>query len=62
MSNEEREKLIEEISQRLLYEIIFTEKKNFTTRDLKDSEMISKLKAIIEREVKKNDIQEDQNN
>lgn len=62
MSNEEREKLIEEISQRLLYEIIFTEKKNFTTRDLKDSEMILKLKAIIEREVKKNDIQEDQNN
>lgn len=62
MSNKEREKLIEEISQRLLYEIIFTEKKNFTTRDLKDSEMISKLKAIIEREVKKYDIQEDQNN
>lgn len=62
MSNEERQKLIEEISQRLLYEVIFTEKKNFTSRDFKDSEMIAKLKSIIEREVKKNDIQENQNN
>lgn len=62
MNNEEREKLIEEISTKLLYEIIFTEKKNFNTREYKDSELIAKIKSIIEREVKKNDIQENHTN
>lgn len=62
MNNEKREKIIEEISTKLLYEIIFTEKKNFNTREYKDSELIAKIKNIIEREVKKNDIQENQNN
>lgn len=62
MNNEERKKLIEEIGTKLLYEIIFTEKKNFNSHEYKDSELISQIKKIIEREVKKNDIQENHNN
>lgn len=59
MNNEERQKLVEEITQKLLYEIIFMEKKNFNSKELKDSEMINKIKNVVEREVKKNEVQED---
>ncbi len=55
-----RSELINEISARVLLEIIFTEKKNFNTKEKKDSEMIKIIKNIIEREVKKNDIQKDE--
>ena len=60
MNKEERNKKVEEISQKLLYEIIFMEKKNFNSKELKDSEMINKIKAVVEREVKNNEVQEDQ--
>lgn len=62
MNKEEREKQVQEISQKLLFELIFMEKKNFSTKEYKDSEMITKIKNVIEREVKKNDIQENKNN
>ena len=55
-----RSELINEISTRVLLEIIFNETKNFTTKEKKDSEMIKLIKNIIEREVKKNDIQKDE--
>lgn len=55
-----RSELVNEISVRVLLEIIFTEKKNFNTKEKKDSEMIKIIKNIIEREVKKNDIQKDE--
>lgn len=55
-----RTELIEEISNRVLIEILFAEKKNFNTKEIKDSDMIKKVKSIIEREVKKNDIQKDE--
>ena len=35
-----RSELVNEISARVLLEIIFTEKKNFNTKEKKDSEMI----------------------
>jgi len=60
MNKEERNKKVEEISQKLLYEIIFMEKKNFNSKELKDSEMINKIKSVVEREVKNNEVQEDQ--
>ena len=60
MNKEERNKKVEEISQKLLYEIIFMEKKNFNSKELKDSEMINRIKAVVEREVKNNEVQEDQ--
>ncbi len=56
MNKEERNKVVDEIAQKLLYEIIFMEKKNFNTKELKDSDMISKAKAIVEREVKNNEV------
>ena len=37
-----------------------TYEKNFNTKEKKDSEMIKLIKNIIEREVKKNDIQKDE--
>ncbi len=55
-----RSEMINEISARVLLEIIFTEKKNFNTKEKKDSDMIKLIKNIIEREVKKNDIQKDE--
>lgn len=60
MNKEERNRKVEEISQKLLYEIIFMEKKNFNSKELKDSEMINKIKSVVEREVKNNEVQEDQ--
>lgn len=59
MNKEERKQKVEEIAQKLLYEIIFMEKKNFNTKDLKDSDMIAKIKNIVEREVKNNEVYED---
>jgi hypothetical protein len=52
-----KEELIKEISSIVLLEIIFTEKKNFNTKEQTDSEMIKTIKRIVEREVKKHDIQ-----
>ena len=60
MNKEERNRKVEDISQKLLYEIIFMEKKNFNSKELKDSEMINKIKSVVEREVKNNEVQEDQ--
>lgn len=57
-----RTEMIDDISNRVLYEIIFSEKKNFNTKEKKDAEMIKLIKLIIEREVKKNDIQKDEFN
>ncbi|MDD4623795.1 MAG: hypothetical protein PHX40_00200 [Bacilli bacterium] len=57
-----RVELIDEISNMVLYEIIFSEKKNFNTKEKKDAEMIKSIKTIIEREVKKNDIQKNESN
>lgn len=59
MNKEERKQKVEEITQKLLYEIIFMEKKNFNSKELKDSDMIAKIKAIVEREVKNNEVHED---
>lgn len=56
-----REKMIEEISERALIEIIFAEKKNFNTKERKDADMIKMIKNIIEREVNKNEIQKNEN-
>lgn len=55
-----RNEMINEISARVLLEIIFEEKKNFNTKEKKDADMIKKIKGIIEREVKRNDIQKDE--
>lgn len=57
-----KEKIIDEISNAVLLEIIFTEKKNFNTKDQTDAEMIKNIKRIVEREVKKHDFQENENN
>ena len=54
-----RSEKVNEISTRVLLEIIFNEKKNFNTKEKKDADMIKLVKSIIEREVKKNDIQKD---
>lgn len=55
-----RNEMINEISTRVLLEIIFKEKKNYNTKEKKDADMIKMIKGIIEREVKKNDIQKDE--
>ena len=55
-----RNEMINEISTRVLLEIIFKEKKNFNTKEKKDADMIKMIKGIIECEVKKNDIQKDE--
>ena len=55
-----RNEMINEISTRVLLEIISKEKKNFNTKEKKDADMIKMIKGIIEREVKKNDIQKDE--
>lgn len=55
-----RNEMINEISTRVLLEIIFKEKKNFNTKEKKDADMIKMIKGIIEREVKKNDLQKDE--
>ncbi len=55
-----RSEKVNEISTRVLLEIIFNEKKNFNTKEKKDADMIKLVKSIIEREVKKNDIQKDE--
>lgn len=59
MNKEERKQKVEKITQKLLYEIIFMEKKNFNLKELKDSDMIAKIKAVVEREVKNNEVHED---
>ena len=56
----ENEELINEIANKLLIEVIFTEKKNFNTKELKDAEMIKHLRKLIEREVKKYEIQKNE--
>ena len=55
-----RSEKVNEISTRVLLEIIFNEKKYFNTKEKKDADMIKLVKSIIEREVKKNDIQKDE--
>lgn len=55
-----RSEKVNKISTRVLLEIIFNEKKNFNTKEKKDADMIKLVKSIIEREVKKNDIQKDE--
>ena len=55
-----RTETVNEISARVLLEIIFSEKKNFNTKEKKDADMIKSIKNIIEREVKKNDIQKNE--
>ena len=55
-----RSEKVNEISTRVLLEIIFNKKKNFNTKEKKDADMIKLVKSIIEREVKKNDIQKDE--
>ena len=55
-----RSEKVNEISTRVLLEIIFNEKKNFNKKEKKDADMIKLVKSIIEREVKKNDIQKDE--
>lgn len=55
-----RLEISDEILNKVLLEIIFTEKKNFNTKEKKDAEMIKIVKNIIEREVKKSDIQKNE--
>jgi hypothetical protein len=55
--NNDKEIMIENVSNKLLYQIIFAEKKNSNTNELKDSDMIKEIKKLIEKEVPKNDIQ-----
>ena len=54
-----KEELIKEISDNAYFEIMFKEKKNFNTKEKKDSDMIDIIKKIVEREVKKHGIQKD---
>ena len=56
-----RKEKINEISTRVLLEIIFEEKKNFNSKEKKDADMIKQIKSIIEREVRKNDLQKNDN-
>lgn len=56
-----RKDRINEISTRVLLEIIFEEKKNFNSKEKKDADMIKQIKSIIEREVRKNDLQKNDN-
>lgn len=56
-----RKERINEISTRVLLEIIFEEKKNFNSKEKKDADMIKQVKSIIEREVRKNDLQKNDN-
>lgn len=56
-----KEEKINEISKIALIEILFKEKKNYNSKEMKDTDMVKEIKRIVEREVnKKNDIQEDQ--
>ena len=55
-----RNEMINEISTRVLVEVIFKEKKNFNSKEKKDADMIKMIKEVIEREVKKYDIQKDE--
>lgn len=62
MKNEERKKMVDAISTTILLEVIFAEKKNSNSEEIKDSDMIKNVKKIVEREVKKYDIQKNENN
>lgn len=58
-----RKEQIEEVTNRVLIEILFKEKKNYnaTPKEQKDTkDMIKDIKATIEREVKRNDIQKNE--
>ncbi len=55
-----RDEMVNEISNDALIEILFKEKKNYNTKEMKSSEMVKEIKKVIDREVnKKNDIQKD---
>lgn len=58
--NNEKEKKIEDISNILLYQILFAEKKNSNTKDLKDADMIKEIKKFVEKEVQKYEIHSDE--
>ena len=49
-------KIDKELQARILVEIIFTEKKNYNTKEKSDIEMRKTRKSIIEKEVRKSDI------
>lgn len=54
------EKKIEYISNKLLYEILFAEKKNFNTKELKEADMIKMVKKFIEKEVNASEVQKNE--
>ena len=58
-----RKEQIEEVTNRVLIELIFKEKKNYNAsakEQKSNADMIKEIKSIIEREVKKNDIQKNE--
>ena len=55
-----KEEKINEISNVALLEILFKEKKNYNSKEMKSTEMVKEIKKIIDREVNKQyDIQKD---
>ena len=56
MNNESQIEVDEGMVDTLLRDILFLEKKNINTKELKDSEMIKEIKKSIEREASKNEV------
>lgn len=48
-----KEEKINEISNVALLEILFKEKKNYNSKEMKTSDMVKEIKRIIDREVNK---------
>ena len=60
MNNDSQIEIDEDTMNNLLRDVLFLEKKNANSKDLKDSDMIKEIMKYIEKELRRNEIQADE--
>lgn len=60
MNNDSQIEIDEDTMNNLLRDVLFLEKKNANSKDLKESEMIKEIMKYIEKELRRNEIQADE--
>lgn len=60
MNNDSQMEIDEDTMNNLLRDVLFLEKKNANSKDLKESEMIKEIMKFIEKELRRNEIQADE--
>lgn len=60
MNNDSQMEIDEDTMNNLLRDVLFLEKKNANSKDLKESEMIKEIMKYIEKEFRRNEIQADE--